>query len=131
MNKARLLVVVRDLEHVKELADRAFNGIGYELTEVPSVQKALGRLRREDFDVVIADLVMLADGGLEGLRRAKKRRPETTLLLVSGRSGVFLSVGESESLTARDLCELGEVAESWSMTAEDRLGGRPHFDAAS
>jgi len=131
MNKARLAVVVRNVEHVRVLADRAFDGVGYELTEARSVEEVLGWLRREDFDVAIVELVMLGDGGLEGLRKAKKRRPETTVLLMTGRGDVFLSLGESENLTARDLCALGEVADSWSVTAGDREGGGSHLCAAN
>lgn len=119
MNRARLLVMAGDVSNVRVLADAAFSGIGYELTEASSLEETLGRMKEENFDVVIADLAMLEHCGLDGIREAKRERPETVFLVLSGASGIFLAVGESETLTSRDLCELEEVAEACSMTATD------------
>ena len=109
-NKIRMLVLVRDVSQVRELADLAFEGYGYDLTTAPDIEEALGRMTRDEFDIVIADLVKLADPGLEGLKRAKKKRPGTEVLLQSDSSGVFLAVNGSGRLTARDLCALEDVA---------------------
>ncbi len=108
-NKARVLAVVRDANHIKRLADQAFGGMGYDLTQAKDLEEALGCMRRERFDIVIADLVKLVDVGLDRLKRAKRKSPETAILLQSDNSGVFLALGESGGLTAHDLCALEEV----------------------
>jgi CheY-like chemotaxis protein len=58
-------------------------GADYTIEAVTSGQEAWQKLESEPFDLVIADLRMPGMNGLELLRRAKQRYPQTQLILMT------------------------------------------------
>src|SRR5438876_1726180 len=78
----RVLVVEDDpgmLEACVEILRRA----GHEVTRAASGEAACGLLRRTPTDVVVVDLRMPDRDGLDVLREAKERDPDTVVVLIT------------------------------------------------
>ncbi len=85
--KIRVLLVDDEKEYVETLAQRlearnlsvftAFNG-----------DEAIARLREEDIDVVILDMVMPGRNGLEVLKEIKEMKPLVEVILLTGHATV-------------------------------------------
>lgn len=83
MSKARILAV-DDQRYFRELTEGLLGDAGYEVCTASSGEEALHILEREDFDVVMTDLVMPGIDGSELVRRIKERRPEQDVVMVTG-----------------------------------------------
>ncbi len=83
MPKARVLAV-DDQRYFRELIEGVLTGEGYEVRTVSGGEEALHVLEREDFDVIVTDLMMPGVDGSELLRTVKERRPEQEVIIVSG-----------------------------------------------
>jgi CheY-like chemotaxis protein len=79
----RILVVDDDAVFRGELAD-LLKDDGHSVAAVPSVQKALETLEHDEVDVVLTDLKMPRQGGLELLREVRKRWPRTLVIMITG-----------------------------------------------
>ena len=83
MSKARILAV-DDQRYFRELIEGLLDDEGYDVRTASSGEEALHIFEREDFDVVITDLVMPGIDGVELVRRIKERRPEQAVVMVTG-----------------------------------------------
>ena len=83
----RLLVVDDDAVFRDELLDLLTDD-GHRGEAVPSVAAALARLEHEPFDLVLTDLKMPRQGGLELLREIRHRWPRTLVVVVTGYASV-------------------------------------------
>lgn len=78
-----ILIVDDDRDHAEASAD-GLAVAGFECVVATSAQAAMRHLEERSFDVVLVDLVMHDGTGLEVLRHAKARRPETEVIVVTG-----------------------------------------------
>jgi len=92
MSKGRILAV-DDQRYFREQMERLLVEEGYEVHSCASGEEALHLLEREDFDVVVTDLVMPGIDGVELLRRTKERLPEQDVVMVTGVVDVKVAVG--------------------------------------
>ena len=83
MSKARILAV-DDQRYFRELIEGLLDDEGYVVQTTSSGEEALHILEREDFDVIITDLVMPGIDGAELVRLIKERRPEQDVVMVTG-----------------------------------------------
>ncbi|MCP4908407.1 MAG: response regulator [bacterium] len=83
MSKARILAV-DDQRYFRELIEGLLDDEGYDVQTVSSADEALHILEREDFDIVITDLVMPGMEGVELVRRIRERRPDQQVVMVTG-----------------------------------------------
>jgi two-component system cell cycle response regulator len=83
MSKARILAV-DDQRYFRELSEGILGDAGYEVQTAVSGEEALHILEREDFDIVMTDLVMPGIDGCELLRKIKERRPAQDVVMVTG-----------------------------------------------
>ncbi len=83
MGKARILAV-DDQRYFRELTEGLLGDAGYDVQTAISGEEALHILEREDFEIVITDLVMPGIDGSELVRRIKERRPEQDIVVVTG-----------------------------------------------
>lgn len=83
MSKARILAV-DDQRYFRELTEGLLGDAGYEVQTASSGEEALHILEREDFEIVMTDLVMPGIDGCELVRRIKERRPEQDIVMVTG-----------------------------------------------
>jgi two-component system cell cycle response regulator len=83
MSKARILAV-DDQRYFRELTEGLLGDAGYAVQTASSGEEALHILEREDFEIVMTDLVMPGIDGCELVRRIKERRPEQDIVMVTG-----------------------------------------------
>lgn len=83
MSKARILAV-DDQRYFRELIEGLLDDEGYAVQTCGSAEDALHILERDDFDVILTDLVMPGIDGAELVRRVKERRPEQAVVMVTG-----------------------------------------------
>jgi two-component system cell cycle response regulator len=83
MSKARILAV-DDQRYFRELTEGLLGDAGYDVQTATSGEEALHILEREDFEIVITDLVMPGIDGSELVRRIKERRPDQDIVMVTG-----------------------------------------------
>lgn len=87
----RLLVVDDDAVFREELSE-LLRDDRHEVTASPSVAKALEELAAGEFDVVLTDLKMPRQGGLDLLREVRAHYPSTPVVLVTGFATVETAV---------------------------------------
>jgi two-component system cell cycle response regulator len=83
MSKARVLAV-DDQRYFRELIEGLLTDEGYEVQTAPSGEEALHILEREDFEIVITDLVMPGIDGGQLVERIKERIPDQEIVMVTG-----------------------------------------------
>jgi two-component system cell cycle response regulator len=83
MPKARVLAV-DDQRYFRELIEGLLCEEGYEVQTASSGEEALHVLERDDFDVVITDLVMPGIDGTQLVQHIKERRPDQDIVMVTG-----------------------------------------------
>jgi len=79
---ARILVVDDDLG-MRDLLEIMLTQEGYEVACGGDPDKALQRVRKEQFDLVITDLKMPKMDGIEFLKQVKELKPETQVILIT------------------------------------------------
>jgi DNA-binding NtrC family response regulator len=82
-NTPAKIMVVDDDPAGRTAVRRVLEKAGYEVTMVADAEGALERVADTDFDLIISDLRMPGETGIELLSEVKKRRPETQFLIVS------------------------------------------------
>lgn len=85
MKPMRILLVDDEEELVSALCER-LQMRGYEAEYVLSGADAVQRVRENPYDVAVIDVMMPDMNGLETLLNIKKLRPETQVILLTGRS---------------------------------------------
>jgi two-component system, NtrC family, response regulator HydG len=81
--KVTVLVIDDDSAHA-EAASESLSRSGYECTVATSGTDGARRLEKDDFDVVLTDLVMRDLSGIEIVRKVKASRPETEVIVMTG-----------------------------------------------
>jgi putative nucleotidyltransferase with HDIG domain len=95
------VLILDDEVHVRECVRRQLDLSGYNTAAAASVNDALHMLRAGSFDIVVCDVCMPGSGGIEFLREALTRHPETGVILMSGVHDLPLAV-EAMRLGAMD-----------------------------
>ncbi|MEA4857936.1 MAG: sigma-54 dependent transcriptional regulator [Solidesulfovibrio sp.] len=80
---ARILVIEDDMAFGAMLAE-ALASRGYEPVQVGSAEEGLARVRAEDFDLVITDVMLPGMDGIEGLSRLKEACPRAEVIVMTG-----------------------------------------------
>jgi len=85
---AARILVVEDEQAIRLALRGLLRRAGYEVDEAESADAALDRLAAAPFDLVVTDLA-LGEGrsGMEVLYAVKAQRPETAVVLITGRGG--------------------------------------------
>jgi two-component system response regulator HydG len=87
----RRVLVVDDEPQVRRLV-AVLLGEGYHVEGVGSATEALARLEDTSFDVVLTDLAMPEMDGIELIRRAHRRDPDTPFLVLTAQASVETAV---------------------------------------
>ena len=77
------ILILDDDQGVRDFLDIMLKRDGYDVDAYGDPLKAIQRLKKESYDLVITDLKMPRMDGLEFLRRAKKIAPETMVILIT------------------------------------------------
>lgn len=88
--KQRILVV-DDEPQIRSMLREWLTRVGFDVSEASDGKEAIETLRRELFDVVIADILMPEKDGLEVIMYLQRERPLTKCVAISAPSNrVFL-----------------------------------------
>ena len=77
------LLVVDDERSMRELLEYMLSRAGYDVTLAENGRKAIDRLKEDEFDLVLTDIRMGDLNGLDVLRAAKNRKPDTVVIMIS------------------------------------------------
>ncbi len=100
MTVARILVADNELS-MRELLAITLKKEGYEVSTADGGEAAIDALRREPFDLVIADVRMPTVDGIQVLKAAKDLAPETVVIMITAFSSTETAV-EAMKLGAYD-----------------------------
>jgi YesN/AraC family two-component response regulator len=85
---------------------------GFKITEASSGDKALDLLEKNNYDIVITDLVMENIDGIQVLKKTKSLQPETMVIILTGYGNIQSAI-EALRLEADDYllkpCESAEI----------------------
>jgi CheY-like chemotaxis protein len=118
----RILVVDDDGVFREELTEMLRDD-GHSVAAAPSVQKALETLEHDEVEVVLTDLKMPRQGGLELLREVRKRWPRTLVVMITGYATVETAL-EAMKLGAFDYLRkpfrVEQVRDTLHLVAQER-----------
>ncbi len=100
MDNLRVLLIDDEEEFAQTLAER-LKLRGFRAEAASQVEEALGMIEEAEWDVVVLDMVLDTQSGLEVLKRIKTIRPELPVILLSGR-GSEQDFREGERMGAFD-----------------------------
>ncbi len=125
------ILIVDDERAIREGCREAAQAAGFNAFVAESAEHAYKVLEAQAIDIVLLDLKLPGAGGLEALRQIKMRRPEATVIIITGYATVnsavqAMKLGAYEYLTKPfSLDELRDVleraAEEVRNNAERRL----------
>ena len=128
--KARILAV-DDQRYFRELVEGILRDEGFEVQTASSGEEALHILEREDFDVVVTDLVMPGIGGPELVYKIRERLPDQDIVAVSGVVDVTTALRDAVEPSGMGLRFLDPEESSvqtlvgqWNQYATRQLRGR-------
>lgn len=113
------ILVIDDDPLLRRTLGRVLTTAGHAVTCVATVRKGMEALRAGGIDVVVTDIYMPDEDGLDALRQLRAAWPETPVIVMSGRladefgqalEAMLLSLGAVAALTkGPDLSPLLEV----------------------
>jgi DNA-binding NtrC family response regulator len=83
-NPLKRVLVVDDEPMIVSLLSTVLREKGWDVTEAPSGTDGIDQLDRARFDVILTDLVMPGDSGIDLLRAAKEIHPDVEVILMTG-----------------------------------------------
>src|SRR5882724_1526300 len=101
--KVRLLVV-DDEQSIRKLCMTIGNSLGYACSEAESVETAVARIEQEAPDLILTDLKLPTQSGVELLRQAKALFPHTEIAIMTGHGSIESAV-DAMKLGAYDYIE--------------------------
>ncbi|MFP5212267.1 MAG: response regulator, partial [Acidobacteriota bacterium] len=89
--KIRVLMVDDELEFIETLAER-LESRGLAVATAGSGDEAIEKVAREDYDVVVLDILMPVKDGVATLKEIKQIRPLIEVIMLSGNATVESAV---------------------------------------
>ena len=121
----RVLIIDNDEPHALTMAD-GLERVGFQCATAGGGAEGLKKLEKEEFDVILTDLVMNDVGGLEVLSQAKDDQPDAEVILVTGHGTVPSAVEAMQQgafnylLKPLDMSQLRVVTEKAAASARLR-----------
>jgi diguanylate cyclase (GGDEF)-like protein len=95
------ILVVEDDRFFREMYCHLLSGEGYEVHTAASVDEAMDCLRKTEYHLIVTDLVMPGQSGMDLLYRVKRRDPDIDVIMVTGNTNVESAI-EALKNGARD-----------------------------
>jgi len=92
MNKRVRILVVDDELGIREGCRRALTPHGFEVEVAENAPLGLRKLREDQFDVLLLDIMMPGMSGLEMLQQVRQLAPDIIVIIITGYATVELSV---------------------------------------
>ncbi len=87
----RVLIVDDEQDFAESLAER-LETRGFDAAAEFDGARAMDRMQKEEFDVVVLDVVMPGLNGMEALREIKKMSPLTEVIMLTGQATVETAI---------------------------------------
>ncbi len=81
------ILVIDDEEQVRNLLRQTLTGAGYEVAEAANGREGLDRYRKAPVDLVITDILMPDEDGLEATLQLTREFPDVKVIAMTGGSG--------------------------------------------
>ncbi|MCX5776694.1 MAG: response regulator [Candidatus Firestonebacteria bacterium] len=81
--KAKILIAEDD-QGIRGLLEQGLESKNYNITTAANGQEAIGKIKKETFDLILCDIKMPGVGGIEVLKEAKNRNPDTRVIMITG-----------------------------------------------
>jgi CheY-like chemotaxis protein len=78
------ILVVDDEEAIRFVLEAILSRYGYEVESAEDGLVAMRKFKTQPFDIIITDIVMPEQEGLETIRKMKKEKPELGIIAISG-----------------------------------------------
>ena len=78
------ILVADDDEFILDLVQAALAAAGYRVTTVSGGRDALARLEAEPYDLVILDVMMPDQGGIETIIEIRRGHPDQSIIIMTG-----------------------------------------------
>ena len=114
------ILVVDDDQGMREFLEIMLTREGYRATVAANAEKALGRCRKEQYDLVITDLKMPGADGIEFIKKLKDISPETMAILITAYASGDTAVTAMKE-GAYDYIEKGFDVEDLKITIRNAL----------
>ena len=89
---SQCVLIVEDETRIRELLSRKMEQCGYRVSEAQDGKEAIRILGEEEVDLVISDIMMPEQDGLEVIMHLKKEHPEIQIIAISAPGNeVFLN----------------------------------------
>ena len=85
--KPRILLVDDEEMYLEYLSKRLINR-GYDVTKCLTGEEALQRVKTDDFDVIILDVLLPGIDGIETLREINTRKPLSEVIMLTGHTSL-------------------------------------------
>ena len=86
------ILVVDDESTTQDTLGTFLETEGYDVATARSGEEALTRIEEQEFDVIVADVVMPGVGGFEVLERCRALNPEAAVILMTGHATVEMAI---------------------------------------
>lgn len=83
------ILVIDDEDYHRELMRKLLSKLGYQVKAVESAEDAFSFLDRENFPVIITDLIMLEMDGVEFCRKIRETDNKTVVIALSGHTDLY------------------------------------------
>jgi DNA-binding NtrC family response regulator len=77
------LLIVEDDPEMRDLLRKVLEKEDYRISTAGDGREAFARIAREDFDLVVTDMLMPSDGGLELLEAVRRSYPTLPVIIVT------------------------------------------------
>lgn len=86
------ILLVDDEEIIRKTVNLNLKEKNYDVTLAENGDDAIKKLQKYKYDMVITDLVMKGSDGIQVLKEAKTRNPETMVMILTGRSDLSSAI---------------------------------------
>jgi len=86
------ILVVEDDRFFREMYSHLLSGEGYEVHTAASVNDAMSLLREAEYHLIISDLVMPGETGIDLLFQVKRLNPDIDMIMVTGNTNVETAI---------------------------------------
>lgn len=82
------ILLVDDEKSIRITFSKFLGNEGYNVITAENVEKALNLIEKEDFDLVITDIIMPHFTGMDLLQKIKEKKPELPVIVMTGEPSV-------------------------------------------
>ena len=80
------ILIIDDDKHIRDLLRKVLEGAGYNVADAPNGRIAMRMWREDPADLIITDILMPEQDGLEFIRELRRDVPDAKIIALSGGS---------------------------------------------